>query len=356
MQKKFDLKDVDAVLIYNEGEPFTDLNFFYFTGLLDSGLFEGSYYIFTGDREVIITSELEELSAKKSGMEIKIFKNQNEKDEILKSLLNNKRKIGISFSNISYKAYSNLKNKFENLEFIDITERINEMRMIKDDFEIDILKEAAKIASDVAEDIIDYIKEGMKEKELAAELTYLLMKNGAQENAFTPIIAFGENSAEPHYFSGDRKLKRGDFILMDFGARYRKYNSDITRTYFFGKANEKQRKMYEIVYNAQKIGIEMIKEGISGKDVDLEARKYIDSTEFKGLFIHSLGHGVGLAVHDHAALSPSSNLILKENMIVTVEPGVYLKGFGGVRIEDDVVVKKEGHDVISYANKELTEL
>ncbi|MGC8993059.1 MAG: M24 family metallopeptidase, partial [Thermoplasmata archaeon] len=281
---------------------------------------------------------------------------QNEKEEILKNVLRDKKNIGISFSNISLKTFNYLKSKFPNIEFLDITERLNEMRMIKDDYEFDLIKEAAKIASDVAEDIVDYIKEGIKEKELAAELTYLLMKNGAQENAFTPIIAFGENSAEPHYFSGERRLKKGDFVLIDFGARYRKYNSDITRTYIFGKANEKQRLMYEIVYNAQKIGIENIREGISGKDVDLEVRKYIDSTEFKGRFIHSLGHGLGLAVHDHAALSQSSNLILRKNMVVTVEPGIYVKDFGGVRIEDDVVVKQDGCEILSYANKELTEI
>ncbi len=356
MNRKFEFNDIDGILIYNEGEPIVDLNFFYFTRLLDSGLYEGSYYILTKDREIIITSELEELSAKKSGIETLIFKNQNEKEEILKNVLRDKKNIGISFSNISLKAFNYLKSKFPNIEFLDVTDRLNEMRMVKDDYEIDLIKEAAKIASDVAEDIVDYIKEGIKEKELAAELTYLLMKNGAQENAFTPIIAFGENSAEPHYFSGDRRLKKGDFVLIDFGARYRKYNSDITRTYIFGKANEKQRLMYEIVYNAQKIGIENIKEGISGKDVDLEVRKYIDSTEFKGRFIHSLGHGLGLAVHDHAALSPSSNLILKKNMVVTVEPGLYVKDFGGVRIEDDVVVKQDGCEILSYANKELTEI
>ncbi len=181
------------------------------------------------------------------------------------------------------------------------------------------------------------------------------MKNGAQDNAFTPIIAFGENSAEPHYFSGSRKLKKGDIVLMDFGARYKKYNSDMTRTYIFGRANEKTKRMYEVVLEAQRVGIESIKSGVKGSDVDKKAREYIDSTEFKGLLIHSLGHGVGLAVHDHPALSPNSNLVLENGMVVTVEPGVYVRGFGGVRIEDDVLVKGNG-EVLTPAPKDLIEI
>ncbi len=349
-------ENVDAVLIYNQGEPVVDLNFFYFTRLLDSGLFEGSYLFIDRNTKSIITSELEETSAKKSGWDVKIFKKGTERDEILKNLLSNKKKIGISFSTFTVKEFNNIKGKFSNLDFIDIDPYLNELRQIKDDFEISLIKEAAKIASDAVDDLIDYIKEGMTENDLAAQLTYMLMKNGAQENAFTPIVAFGENSAEPHYFSGNRKLRKGDFILMDFGARYRKYNSDITRTYVFGKGNEKQKRMYDVVKHAQQIGIDAIRAGKTGKEVDAEVRNFIDSTEFRGLFIHSTGHGVGLAVHDHPALAQSSDLVLKPGMVVTVEPGVYIKGFGGVRIEDDVLVKENGHEVLSSADKEYREI
>jgi len=347
--------DLDGILIYNEGEPIVDLNFFYFTRLLDSGLFEGSYLFMTEEKKIIITSQLEETSARKSGMDVKIFTKSEEKENILREIVGNRKRIGISFSTISKKEYDHLKNLLKDVEFVDVDERIAKMRMVKDQEEIKIIKEACKIASDVAEDIVNYIKEGMREYELAAELTHLLLKNGAQDNAFTPIIAFGENSAEPHYFSGSRKLKKGDIVLMDFGAKYRKYNSDMTRTYVFGRADEKIKRMYDVVLEAQKIGINSIKKGVKGSDVDKNVRDFIDSTEFKGLFIHSTGHGVGLAVHDHAALSQYSNIVLENGMVVTVEPGVYIKNFGGIRIEDDVLVDGEGV-VLTHAKKDLIEI
>lgn len=349
-------ENVDAILIYNQGEPVVDLNFFYFTRLLDSGLFEGSYLYIDREKRSIITSELEETSAKKSGWDVKIFRKGNERDDLIKELISGKKRVGISYSTFTIKEFNNLKGRFQDVEFIDIDPYLSQLRQVKDDFEISLIREAARIASNAFEDVLNYIKEGMTENELAAYLTYILMKNGAQENAFTPIIAFGENSAEPHYFSGSRKLKRGDFILMDFGARYRKYNSDITRTVIFGRSNEKQKRIYQVVREAQEIGINAIVEGKNGKDVDTEVRNFIDSTEFKGLFIHSTGHGVGLAVHDHPALSQASDLVLKEGMVVTVEPGVYVKGFGGVRIEDDVLVRKDGREVLTTAPKELIEM
>ncbi len=353
MNELFD--NLDGVLIYNQGEPVVDLNFFYFTRLLESGLFEGSYLFMTRDKKTILTSQLEETSARKSGLDVRIFTKNEEKDNILKELIGKRKKIGISFNAMPIKEYEHLKNLFKDVEFIDVDERIAKKRMVKDQEEINIIKEACKIASDVAEDIVNYIKEGMKEYELAAELTHLLLKNGAQDNAFTPIIAFGENSAEPHYFSGSRKLKKGDIVLMDFGARYRKYNSDITRTYVFGRASEKIKRMYEVVLEAQKIGINSIKSGVKGSDVDKNVRDFIDSTEFKDLFIHSTGHGVGLAVHDHPALSQSSNLVLENGMVVTVEPGIYIKNFGGIRIEDDVLVNGNAN-VLTHAKKDLIEI
>ncbi len=348
-------EDVDGILIYNQGEPVVDLNFFYFTKLLESGLFEGSYLYMDKETKVILTSQLEETSAKKSGFDVRTFSRISEMDNILKELIGNRKRIGISFGSVSVKEYEHLKKLFSGAEFIDVDERISKMRMVKDQEEIKILKEACKIASDVAEEITDHIKEGIREYELAAELTHLLLKNGAQDNAFTPIIAFGENSAEPHYFSGSRKLKKGDIVLMDFGAKYKKYNSDMTRTYVFGRASEKVKRMYEVVLEAQKLGIDSVKRGTRGSDVDKKARDYIDSTEFKGLFIHSLGHGIGLAVHDHPALSPNMNLVLENGMVITVEPGVYIRGFGGIRIEDDVLVEGKG-EVLTTAPKDLIEL
>ena len=141
---------------------------------------------------------------------------------------------------------------------------------------------------------------------------------------------------------GNAKLKKNDFVLMDYGALYNRYCSDTTRTVVFGRADEKQRDMYETVKLAQQESKDALKAGINGKDVDMIARKIIDE-KYPGRFIHSLGHGVGLDVHDHPALSPALDFMLKANMVITDEPGVYIPGFGGVRIEDDLIIKKNGH-------------
>ncbi|EQB72004.1 MAG: hypothetical protein AMDU1_APLC00014G0016 [Thermoplasmatales archaeon A-plasma] len=196
----------------------------------------------------------------------------------------------------------------------------------------------------------------MTESEVSALIAYEMMKLGASEPSFSTIVAFGENASMPHYSPGDRKLKKNDFVLIDFGARYRRYCSDITRTVVFGHASPDQREMYDVVFRAQDESMKTIKENVNGKDVDAVARKIIDSTKFKGRFIHSLGHGLGMDVHDHPALSSNYDFPLKANMVVTVEPGVYVPRVGGVRIEDDVIVKKDGFELITTAPRELMEI
>ncbi len=347
---------VDEILIYNGEEPSLELNFFYLTQLFDSGLFEESYLIGDSDESTILTSRLEEFSAKKSGLNVSVYKDGKERTAKISELTKKAGKIGINMDYFSVSAFNKLKENLKDKEFVDISKAIQELRMVKEPKELNILREAAKIASESVEAILKDLKEGVKEYEIAALLTYTMLKNGASDNAFTPIIAFGKNSAEPHYFAGAVKLKKGDFVLMDFGARYQKYNSDMTRTYVFGRANDAQKEMYETVLTAQKIGIENARAGRLGKDIDGAVRNYIDSTKYKGLFIHSLGHGIGLATHDHPGFAPGYDLQTKENMVITVEPGVYQPGFGGVRIEDDVILKQDGCEVITTANKELTEL
>ena len=183
-----------------------------------------------------------------------------------------------------------------------------------------------------------------------------MMKLGAEETSFSSIVAFGENASMPHYSPGERKLRKNEFVLMDFGARYKRYCSDITRTVVYGKATDEMKEMYDVVLRAQTESMKLIKENVNGKDVDLAARKVIDESKFKGRFIHSLGHGVGMDVHDHPALASTYDFPLKENMVVTNEPGVYIPKVGGVRIEDDVIVKKDTCEVISTAPKDLIEL
>ncbi len=354
LKKMVEDADVDAILIYNGSNE--DLNFYYFTRLLYGGIFEGSFAVVTEDGVKVITSILEEESAKKGNNEVLIYKTASEGEELLRNSLKDSNRIGLNYRNLSLKDFEKIKKVIGNAEFVDVSDKILEWRMIKDEEEIALIREAGRIASEVADIMPNYMKEGIKEYELAARLGYEMFRRGAEDFAFTTIMAFGENAAEPHYLSGNRRLKRGDFVLMDFGARYHHYNSDLTRTFVFGRASEEQREMYETVLEAQRIGISMIRSGVNGKDVDIKVKEFIDSTKFKGRMIHSTGHGLGLAVHDHVGLSSQRDMILKSGMVVTVEPGVYIPEFGGVRIEDDVLVRDDGAEVLTFAKKEFMEV
>jgi len=219
------------------------------------------------------------------------------------------------------------------------------------------MKKACSIASDVAGEMTGFIREGMIEYEVAAEMCYRMQKKGAVGPAFDTIVAFGRNSAEPHYHAGDAVLMKGEFVLLDFGALYRRYRSDITRTYFCGSLSEKHREMYETVAKAQSLGMEAIQVGEPASAPHNVVAEYIDSTKFKGLFTHGLGHGLGLATHDGGGLNPrAEDVIMEEGMVFTVEPGIYEPGFGGVRIEDDIVVRKGGPEILTSASRDIFEV
>ncbi|MCL5874778.1 MAG: Xaa-Pro peptidase family protein [Candidatus Thermoplasmatota archaeon] len=353
VEKLFDLnQNVEGILIYNGGESSNDPSFFYFTQLT-RGLFEGSYAFVTRKNLKVITSQLEEETARSEDLDVEVFSSGKERDQLLKEFTKGITFLGINFSGLSHTDYLSLKDKLPDKELVDVGESIASLRQIKSEREITKLKEAARIVSKAGEEIPGMLKEGLTEGELAARVNYEMMKNGASSPSFDTIAAFGPDAAEPHFSGGNRKLKRGDVVLVDFGAKYERYCSDMTRTYFFGKPDKEMHDMYETVLEAQSAGIKAIKSGQNGKVVDGASRKVIDSSKFKGKFIHGLGHGIGLNVHDHPALSPLTDFYLRENMVVTVEPGVYIPKKGGVRIEDDVVVTKNGGQVITSAPREL---
>ncbi len=348
-------REVDTILIVNGGENAIDKNFFYLTQV-KSGVFEGSMLIVKPTEIKILTSILEEQAAKETGLEVLAIHKKKEIEKILQSELKNVDVVGLNYEAITLSDYTELSKMIPDKRFVDVSVSIQEARRIKTPGELSKLREAAKIASESFEAVIGRIKEGMKETELASELVYQMLRHGASEPSFSSIIAFGSNSSLPHYSPGDRKLKKNDYVLMDFGALYERYCSDVTRTLVFGKASEEQKEIYSVVKEAQENSMNAIRANINGKDVDKIARDIIDSTKYKDTFIHSLGHGLGMNVHDHPALSPGFDLPLKENMVVTVEPGIYVPGFGGVRIEDDVIVKKDGFEKITTATRDLIEI
>lgn len=350
-------EQLDCILIKNSDEPFIDDNFFYVTGL-DKGLFEDSIAILYPDGNIkLIVSELELEIAKKAKAEIKFYKNKKEYNEILNTSISAFKNIGLNFKGISLKDFYKLINEFPKINFLDVSESFQKSRLIKDKLEIELIKEACRISDYVMEKIPEILNIDMKEYELAAEINYLMQRNGADKPAFETISSFGKNSSEPHYSHGNYKLKKGDFVLCDFGACFKKYNSDITRTFVFDKASSKQKEMYKIVKEAQSICFEMIKPGLKACDVHKEVASFIDNTDYKGRFIHSTGHALGLSVHDgDYRLGSDCGLELKENMVFTIEPGIYLPGYGGIRIEDDILIKKEGIEVLTKSTREFLEI
>ena len=348
-------RELDTILILNGGEGQIDRTFFYLTQA-ESGIFEGSALIVSQDGLKIITSELEEESARSTGLEVIIARGREDFDRIIKTSLENVNSVGINYSALSLSMYKNLLKIIPDKEFIDVSNSILESRKKKDDGELYKLKQAAKIGSEIYEEVVQSIKEGMTEYELASKMVYEMMNAGASGPSFSTIVGFGPSSAIPHYSPSDRKLKKGDFVLTDYGALYKGYCSDITRTAVFGRADDRQKEMYRIVKEAQEKSMNTIREDVNGKDVDDVARKVIDSTQYKGRFIHSLGHGLGLDVHDHPALAKNYDFTLKDRMVVTVEPGIYVPKYGGVRIEDDVIVRRDGFEKITSGPSDLLEI
>lgn len=348
-------KDVDAIVLMNAVEPNLDCSFFYATGI-PNGLFEGCLAIIKSSGIEVLTSELEALSAEEAGVHTTLFENGEGRKKLMKRKLSRLKKIGINSKELTLANYKLIKKVAGDAKLVDVSDELFEARMMKQRDEIFRISKACKIASEVCRVIPDYVTEGMLETEGAAELNYRMMKLGATGPAFTSTVAFGSKSAEPHYSPSRRSLKKGNFALFDFGASYERYVSDITRTFVCKAASKRQREMHEVVLRAQEEAIDMIEDGVHGEEVDLAARTVIDESRFKGLFIHSTGHGLGISVHDPGSISSARDMVLREGMVLTVEPGVYIKGFGGVRIEDDVLVRKKGCKVLTSCPKDLRTL
>ena len=348
-------KDVDAIVLMNAVEPNLDGSFFHATGI-PSGLFEGCLAIVRPSGIEVLTSELEALSAEEAGVRTKVFENGEERTKLMKQRLSRLNKIGINSKELTLANFKAIKKAAGKAKLVDVSDDLYEARMIKQPDEIARISKACRIASEVGRSIPDFVSQGMLETEAAAELNFRMMKLGATGPAFTTTVAFGPKSAEPHYTPSGRKLRKGNFALFDFGAMYERYVSDMTRTFVCGKATKRQKEMHEVVMTAQEAALEMVRDGVHGEAVDMAARNVVDRGKFKDLFIHSTGHGLGISVHDPGSISSAKDMVLREGMVLTVEPGVYIKGFGGVRIEDDILVTKNGCKILTSCPKDLRTL
>jgi len=240
-----------------------------------------------------------------------------------------------------------------NAELVPMNKAIHKFRQIKEEWELNLMRRAQEITDKAFSEVLGRIQVGMTEKELQAELIYCLYKNGADNTSFDPIVVSGPNTSLPHGVAGDRVIQKGDFITMDFGALYCGYCADMTRTVAVGYATEEMEKVYNTVLEAQMAGIAATKAGVTGKEIDGAARKVIADAGYGKYFGHGYGHCLGMEVHEAPGVNPSGETVMEENMIASAEPGIYLPGKFGVRIEDVLIFKENGYEDITHSPKNL---
>ncbi len=245
-----------------------------------------------------------------------------------------------------------LRKSYSDLRLVPLFKIVEKLRAVKDIEEISLLRRAAEITQESYKKILSLIKPGMQEREVSIELEYLLKKEGGDKAAFDFIAASGERSSMPHGTASSKIIEPGDLLTLDFGVHYQGYCSDMTRTVAIGYAGEREKELYQLVLRAQMEALSHIRAGITGETADNTARRMITEKELGKNFGHGLGHGLGLEVHEEPRLAPGIKTVLETGMVVTVEPGVYIPGFGGVRIEDTVVIQDNGCDMLTQKYKE----
>ena len=238
-------------------------------------------------------------------------------------------------------------------DFVPLSGVIEKIRLIKSQEEINIIKVACEIADNAFTHILNFIKPGITELDVSNELEFFMRKQGATSSSFDIIVASGLRSALPHGVATKKIIETGDFVTLDFGAYYNGYISDITRTVAVGQPSEKLVEMYNAVLESQLLALEKVGPGMTGAEADAVSRDYLKSKGLGEAFGHSLGHGIGLEVHEGPGLNFRSEVVLEPNMIVTIEPGAYIPGVGGVRIEDDILITETGNEILNHSDKQL---
>lgn len=338
-------KEIDAALIA-KGE-----NYFYLSGF--TGSF--AYLVITQKDAVLITDFRYKEQARKQAPFFEIMEYSDSVNSLLDEIIKSKGIVTLGFEEdyLTYKRFKELEKKLSVKELKPLEGVVEVLRMKKDPTELDIIKRAVKIADDAFEHVLGYIKPGVKEIEIAAELEYFMKKAGAKGTSFDTIVASGKRSALPHGVATEKVIELGDAVTMDFGAVFEGYCSDMTRTVFVGKPTEELSKIYNTVLSAQKSALEGAAKGLEGKKIDSIAREIISKNGFGYNFGHGLGHGVGIEIHEEPRLSPFGSMIMDDGMVVTVEPGIYISSLGGVRIEDMIVINGNNPDVLTASKKEM---
>jgi Xaa-Pro aminopeptidase len=265
-------------------------------------------------------------------------------------------KLGFERHAVTVAQLDRWQERFDGVELAGVGEEVERLRWAKDAEELDLLRSAQEATDGAFEDVLDLLVVGMTERQAAAQLELAMGRHGADGLSFDPIVAFGEHAAEPHHQPCHRALAEGDVIKLDFGAKVGGYHTDMTRTVAFGEPATELRKVHDVVAAAQQAGIDALRPGVAAGDVDRAARSVIEDAGYGDRFTHGLGHGVGLEIHEGPWLRRDGEDVLPAGAVVTVEPGVYLPGMGGVRIEDTVEISEEGPSVLGASTRELIEL
>ncbi|MEM0358147.1 MAG: Xaa-Pro peptidase family protein [Candidatus Bathyarchaeia archaeon] len=336
-KKAFEEKGFDGFLIANEA------NMLYFAGFPGA-----SCLLFPRDGEnmlYVYGVNYEQAKAEGKGFHVELVK----RDENLMAKVAAKAlDFGIkklAFDTLTVENYRSLaKGLRGKAKLKPMGKLVWELRKVKDSGEIELMRKAGELVCEGMKAAYETVKPGVREYEVAAEIEYAMRRKGSWGTAFDTIVASGARSAFPHGGCTDREIREGDLVVVDIGACYRYYRSDMTRTLVAGKPSEKQKKLYEVVKTAQRKAVQAVKATAKAKDIDTVARKIIEEAGHGVNFVHSLGHGIGLEVHEPPALSQQSKDKLAAGNVVTIEPGIYIVGFGGIRIEDTVLVREQGSE------------
>lgn len=336
--------NVDAILITNE------YNRRYMTG-------------FTGTAGVAIVSQNDAVFitdfryTEQAAAQVKDFRIEQHKGTIFEEVAKQVALMGVktlAFEKdaMHYGTYEVYKAAVK-ADFVPLSGVIEKIRLIKSQEEINIIKVACEIADNAFTHILNFIKPGITELDVSNELEFFMRKQGATSSSFDIIVASGLRSALPHGVATDKIIETGDFVTLDFGAYYNGYISDITRTVAVGQPSEKLVEMYNAVLESQLLALEKVGPGMTGAQADAVARDYLKSKGLGEAFGHSLGHGIGLEVHEGPGLNFRTEVVLEPNMTVTIEPGAYIPGVGGVRIEDDILITETGNEILNHSDKQL---
>lgn len=345
---KFESLGIDGAFV------FKDENRNYLSGFTG----DDSFLFITKEKSYFITDSRYTEQAQNEVVGFEVVEYKPPIHDFVSSLVekHNVKRLGVEEDKLSFSDYIIYKEKLNGVELVQLEQTIEKIRMIKDAEEIKLIETAASIADKAFEHILGFIKVGMTEIEVALELEFFMKKLGASALSFPTIVASGNRSSLPHGTASEKVINEGDFITLDFGCVYKGYCSDMTRTIVLGKANEKQKEIYNTVLEANEAALKAVKPGISCAALDKIARDIIVERGYGERFGHGLGHGVGREVHELPYVNARSKFDLEPGMVITDEPGIYIPGFGGVRIEELVLVTEDGYRVLSKSPKHLIEL